>query len=144
AHEEDSLVRPRYLGLIKRRGNAEQKAGAIRDVTEWLARHDADVEVRKAWLGFVEAVGSNELKTSTIASTKVWLTEHPFAKEVWGSFLGWLFRLGRSDEAYELAVTAVSENPSSQNLLEQYVRLVQQQDSADPQVVRRISEQLIA
>jgi|GEM_PF-3604647 len=140
----DFTVWRAYLALVGQRGASNHTAQVIRETSTWLSANPDTAHVRTAWIAFVEARGTVEVKEATIADSKEWLAEHPLAKEVWSAFLSWMFHAGRIEEAANLALTAVSRHPSDQNLLEHYVRLIQQQGSADQQIVRSVSEQLIA
>jgi tetratricopeptide (TPR) repeat protein/class 3 adenylate cyclase len=143
SHPDDSNVRTSYLGLVERKGTSEQVTQVVTETSKWLAepRHQYNIAVRECYLGFVEASGSTDLKEAVITDAKAWLIDHESAKEIWSALLAWLFRADRSDEAIELALTAISHHPNDAHLLMHYLRAVQ--NSADEQTIRSVYEQLI-
>jgi len=143
AHYDDTTVRTAYLGFVECKGTEKQVDEALRQMSEWLnaKEHRDDTSVRTAYLRFVERKGSDEVKQRTITDTKAWLADHASAKEVWDALIAWLFRANRSGEAIELALSAVTHIPESENLLIHYLRAIQ--DTADPQMVARRYEEAI-
>lgn len=73
---DDTIIRGKYLGLIKQYGTAEQQRSAIAETTAWLQKHPEDKSVRTRYLILIEKCGTVEQKRSAIAETTTWLQKH--------------------------------------------------------------------
>ena len=131
-----------YIGLIERYGTNEEIKRVLQETSDWLLNHANDTAVRMPYLGLVERNGTNEEIKRVLQETSDWLSNHPDEKEVFIAFIPTLIRLGRLDEALEVASEAISNHQDNQNLIETYLRLIR--ESADEQTVRILWNRLIA
>ena len=141
-HPEDSNVRATYLGLVERKGTAEEVKRALKETADWLAVHPEDSNVRATYLGLVERKGTAEEVKRALKETADWLAVHPEDSNVRATYLGLVERKGTAEEVKRaLKETAdwLAVHPEDSNVRAPYLGLVERKGTAE-EVKRALKE----